>query len=42
MFTLGIDNDDGDVDALLEVLPKVVERLRMMSPLYTPAEGTKV
>ena len=27
---------------VLEVLPKVVERLRMMSPLYTPAEGTKV
>jgi cysteine desulfurase len=33
-LTLGIVNTDADVDFVLEVLPKVVSRLREMSPLY--------
>jgi cysteine desulfurase len=32
-FSFGKDNTDEDVDYLLEVLPRVVERLRSMSPL---------
>ncbi|NIN34223.1 MAG: cysteine desulfurase NifS, partial [Gammaproteobacteria bacterium] len=34
LFTLGIDNDEEDVDYVLEVMPPIVERLRQMSPLY--------
>ncbi len=34
LFTLGKGNGVEDVDKLMEVLPRVVERLRMMSPLY--------
>jgi cysteine desulfurase len=34
LLTLGKYNTDEDVNKLLEVLPRVVERLRMMSPLY--------
>ena len=37
LFTPGIDNTEADVDLLLEKLPPVVQRLREMSPLYTPA-----
>jgi cysteine desulfurase len=33
-LTLGRINTDADVDTVLEVLPKVVARLREMSPLY--------
>ncbi|MGB9175713.1 MAG: cysteine desulfurase NifS [Methanoregula sp.] len=33
-LTLGNVNTDADVDFVLEVLPKVVSRLREMSPLY--------
>ncbi len=33
-ITLGISNTEEEVDKLLEVLPKVVQRLRDMSPLY--------
>jgi cysteine desulfurase len=33
-LTLGDVNTDADVDFVLEVLPKVVSRLREMSPLY--------
>ncbi|MBE0432897.1 cysteine desulfurase [candidate division WOR-3 bacterium] len=32
--TFGRYNKDGDVDAILQVLPAVVQRLRQMSPLY--------
>jgi cysteine desulfurase len=32
-FSFGKDNTDEDVDYLLEVLPRVVERLRALSPL---------
>ncbi|MEO0093733.1 MAG: IscS subfamily cysteine desulfurase [candidate division WOR-3 bacterium] len=34
VFTLGKDNSDSDIDALLTKLPPIVERLRQMSPLY--------
>ncbi|MBQ3182225.1 MAG: cysteine desulfurase NifS [Clostridia bacterium] len=37
-FSLSHDNTDADVDYILETVPKVVERLRMMSPLYDAAE----
>lgn len=33
-FTLGRQNTEADIDYVLEQLPKIVERLRMMSPLY--------
>ncbi len=36
-LTLGDVNTDADVDFVLEVLPKVVSRLREMSPLYRRA-----
>jgi cysteine desulfurase len=38
-LTLGNINTDRDVDFVLEVLPKVVSRLRAMSPLYKPEKG---
>jgi len=33
-FSFGKDNGDEDVDYVLEVLPRAVESLRMLSPLY--------
>ncbi|HIE44564.1 MAG TPA: cysteine desulfurase NifS, partial [Candidatus Omnitrophica bacterium] len=33
-FSLGKDNTEEDIDYVLEVLPEIVSRLRMMSPLY--------
>jgi len=33
-LTLGDANTEADVDVVLEVLPKVVTKLREMSPLY--------
>jgi cysteine desulfurase len=33
-FSLGRFNTDADVDAALEILPSVVERLRAVSPHY--------
>lgn len=33
-LTLGDDTTEAEIDYVLEVLPKVVERLRAMSPLY--------
>jgi cysteine desulfurase len=38
-LTLGDVNTEADVDFVLEVLPKVVARLREMSPLYQKKEG---
>jgi cysteine desulfurase len=38
-LTLGNVNTDEDVDFVLEVLPKVVTRLREMSPLYKGGKG---
>lgn len=34
LFSLGIENEPGDVQYVLEELPPIVERLRQMSPLY--------
>lgn len=34
-LTLGNENTEEDVDYVLEVLPGIVEKLRMMSPLYS-------
>ncbi len=34
-FSLGLFNNDDDVDYILEVLPPIIERLRKMSPLYS-------
>jgi len=34
-FSLGKDNTQGDIDKVLEVLPKIVEKLRSMSPFWT-------
>ena len=33
-ITLGYENTDDDIDYLFSVLPEIVDRLRMMSPLY--------
>ena len=33
-FSLGQDNTEADIDYLLEVLPRIVERLRSISPLF--------
>jgi len=40
-LTLGDANTDEDVDTVLEVLPKVVSRLREMSPLYQKERTVK-
>lgn len=34
LFSLGVENTEGDVDYVLEVMPPVVDKLRQMSPLY--------
>ncbi|HEY8875692.1 MAG TPA: aminotransferase class V-fold PLP-dependent enzyme, partial [Desulfosporosinus sp.] len=36
-FSLGSQNTEEEIDYVLEQLPKIVERLRMMSPLYDQA-----
>jgi len=36
-LTLGRENTDEDVDYVMRVLPGIVEKLRLMSPLYRPA-----
>jgi cysteine desulfurase len=35
-LTLGRENTDKDVDYVMQVLPGIVEKLRLMSPLYKP------
>ncbi len=40
-ISLGEDNTKEEADKLLEVLPKIVERLRQMSPLYEEVERGK-
>jgi cysteine desulfurase len=37
-LTLGRSTTDANVDKVLDVLPKIVEQLRAISPLYTPGE----
>jgi cysteine desulfurase len=34
VFTLGMDNTEADVDKVLQVLPRIVQTLRDMSPIY--------
>jgi cysteine desulfurase len=34
VFSLGVDNNEADIDYVLEKLPPIVDRLRQMSPLY--------
>lgn len=34
LFTLGINNDEEDINYLLEVFPSIVKKLREISPLY--------
>jgi cysteine desulfurase len=33
-LTLGRENTDEDVDYVMQVLPGIIEKLRLMSPLY--------
>lgn len=40
VFSLGRENTDDDIDYLLEEFPKVVQRLREMSP-YAKGWGDK-
>lgn len=40
-FSFGRQNTEEDVDYVLEQLPKIVDRLRMMSPLYDQAKHGK-
>lgn len=39
-FTLGRYTQEGDIDYVLDVLPRVVEKLRSMSPLYNKKEDS--
>lgn len=39
--SIGEDNTKEEADKLLEVLPKIVQRLRQMSPLYEEVERSK-
>lgn len=34
LFSLGLDNNEEDIDYVFEKLPSIVDRLRQMSPLY--------
>ena len=40
LFTLGIDNNNEDIDYVLETMPPIVDRLRQMSPLYAKFSKT--
>jgi cysteine desulfurase len=40
-FSLGLTNTGEDVDYVLEVLPRVIERLRAISPLYQKVSRSK-
>jgi cysteine desulfurase len=34
LFSLGLDNNEKDIDYVMEKMPPIVDRLRQMSPLY--------
>ncbi len=38
-FSLGHSNTDEDVDRIIEEMPKIVDRMRKMSPLYSEETG---
>lgn len=38
-FSLGRSNTDEDIDYIIETMPPIVERMRMMSPLYDAKKG---
>ncbi len=40
-FSLGLTNTPEDVDYVLEVLPRIIERLRSISPLYQKVSKSK-
>ncbi|HEX5708010.1 MAG TPA: aminotransferase class V-fold PLP-dependent enzyme, partial [Pyrinomonadaceae bacterium] len=40
-FSIGKDTTDEDIDYVLEVLPRAVERLRELSPLYQKALASR-
>ena len=40
-FTFGRWSEDADVDRIMDALPGVIERLRVLSPLYTSSESRK-
>ncbi|NWF57706.1 MAG: cysteine desulfurase NifS [Syntrophaceae bacterium] len=40
-FSLGLTNTPEDVDYVLEVVPRIIERLRAISPLYQKASRSK-
>lgn len=40
LFTLGIDNNNEDMNYVLETMPPIVDRLRQMSPLYAKFSKT--
>ncbi|HZJ90223.1 MAG TPA: hypothetical protein VFC89_01000, partial [Oscillospiraceae bacterium] len=41
-ISLGRENTDADIDRFLEDLPKVIQRLRDMSPLYDDYKYGKI
>jgi len=38
-FSLGRDTTEGDIDRVIEVLPPIVEKLRVMSPFGKKAKS---
>ena len=40
-FSLGMQNTPDDIDYVIETLPKFVDKLRNMSPLWTSLESTQ-
>jgi cysteine desulfurase len=40
-FSLGKYNTEADIDAVLEALPPIIEKLRNMSPLYDDFKGQR-
>jgi cysteine desulfurase len=40
-FSLGKDTTEAEIDYVLEVLPRAVDDLRRLSPLYQKAQGTR-